>query len=185
MILSLYYYNIQWFHVILPHNSLGANFSEWWTLGFSRIFSDLEIHEPYYWIISHKWHFVQTVICHTLAMSTIIIVLYLCMVTTCTCICTGVSKNSRFSAVYVHKESSLIWPDPFLAQGIYSLQYKHPAHPCHSPWSYMPRSYQYDVLNYPAGPQLHGVCVTYSHLLLSPWTLECIATYCSYAPLDL
>ena len=32
---------------------------------------------------------------------TVIVVLYPCMVTTCTCICTGVSKNSRFSAVYI------------------------------------------------------------------------------------
>ena len=33
----------------------------------------------------------------------------------------GVSKNSRFSIVYVHKESSLIWSDPFLVQDIYRL----------------------------------------------------------------
>ena len=44
-----------------------------------------------------------------------------------TCICTEVSKNSRFSTVYVHKESSLVWLDPFLARGVYRLQYKHPA----------------------------------------------------------
>ena len=56
-------------------------------------------------------------------MSTIIIFLYSCMVTTCTCICTGVTKNSRFSNV--HKESSLVWLDPFLAQSVYYLQYKH------------------------------------------------------------
>ena len=28
---------------------------------------------------------------------------------------------------YVHKESSVVWPDPFLAQGVYHLQYK-PGH---------------------------------------------------------
>ena len=69
----------------------------------------------------------KSVICHTLAMSNIIIVWYSCMITTCMslCICTGVSKNSRSSTIYVHKKTSLIWPDPFLVQGVYHLQYKH------------------------------------------------------------
>ena len=60
--------------------------------------------------ISYKGYIGKIVICHTLAMTTVIIFLYSCMVTTCTCICTGVSKNSRFSAIYVHKikESSLV-----------------------------------------------------------------------------
>ena len=40
-------------------------------------------------------------------MSIVIIILYLCMVTMCTYICTGVTKNSRSPAVYVHKESTL------------------------------------------------------------------------------
>ena len=57
----------------------------------------------------------------TLAMSTVIIFLYACMVTTCTCICTGVSKNSRSSIVYVHNESGLAWPDLFLEQAINHL----------------------------------------------------------------
>ena len=74
----------------------------------------------------------KTIICCTFAMSTIIIVLYLCMITTCTCICTGLSKNSRLFAVCVHKEPSLVWPDPFLAQHVYRLQYKY-----HPPWSYI------------------------------------------------
>ena len=69
----------------------------------------------------------KTIICCTLTMSTVIIVLSSCMVITCMCICIGVSRNSRFSAEYVHKESSLVWPDPFLVQGVYCLQYKHPA----------------------------------------------------------
>ena len=73
--------------------------------------------------ISYKAYMGKTVICCTLAMNTIIAVLYLCMVTTCTCICTGVSKNPIFSAVYVHKESSLVRPDLFLAQGVYRLLY--------------------------------------------------------------
>ena len=41
-----------------------------------------------------------------------------------TCKCIGVFIKSRFSAVYVDKESSLVRPEPFLAQGIYCLQYK-------------------------------------------------------------
>ena len=56
----------------------------------------------------------KTAICRTLAMSTVIIVLCSCTVTMCTCVCAGVSKNF-----------SLVWPDPFLAQGVYRLQYKH------------------------------------------------------------
>ena len=88
----------------------------------------------------------KTIICCTFAMSTIIIVLYSCMITTCTCICTGLSKNSRFSA---HKESSLIWLDHFLVQGIYHLQYKHPAKALSM--DVMLHSYLY-VLNYLAGP---------------------------------
>ena len=28
---------------------------------------------------------------------------------------------------YVHKESSLVWPDSFLVQSVYHLQYKHQA----------------------------------------------------------
>ena len=73
------------------------------------------------------------------------------MLTTCTCICTGVPKNSRFSAVYVHKEPSLVWPDPFLVQGVYHLQYTHPAKALSM--VIMLRSYVYlYVLNYLAGP---------------------------------
>ena len=41
----------------------------------------------------------------------------------CTYICTGVSKNSRSFAVYEHKESSLVWLDPFLVQSVYHLPY--------------------------------------------------------------
>ena len=93
------------------------------SFSFSRNFPDLEIHEPtseksHVRDILYKAYMAKTVICCSLAMNTIIIVLYSCMVTTCTCICTEVSKNSRFSPVYVHKESSLVWPDPFLVQGV-------------------------------------------------------------------
>ena len=56
---------------------------------------------------------------------------------------------------YVYtKKASLIWLDPFMVQGIYLLQCKCLAKPL-SIWSYMLRSYLYDVLNYLAGPQLH------------------------------
>ena len=58
--------------------------------------------------ISYKAYMGKIVICRTLAMS-IYHHLYSCMVTMCmcTCLCTGVSKNSRFSTVYVHKKFSL------------------------------------------------------------------------------
>ena len=71
--------------------------------------------------ISNKDYMGKTIICCTLTLSTVIIVLYSCMVTTYTCICTGVSKDSRFSIVYMCKEFSLVWPDTFLVQGIYRL----------------------------------------------------------------
>ena len=49
-------------------------------------------------------------------------------------ICTEVSKNSRFFVVlYVHKESSLIRLNPFLAQGVYRL---HPAKTLSMPGRY-------------------------------------------------
>ena len=60
--------------------------------------------------ISYKAYMGKIVICRTLAVSAM-----------CTCICTRVSKNSGFSTVYMYKESSLVWPDPFLVQGIYRL----------------------------------------------------------------
>ena len=75
------------------------------------------------------FHIGKTVICCRLPMSTIIIVLYSCMVTTCTCIYTGVSKNSRSSAVFVNKKSSLIQLDPFLVEVVYHMQHKSPAKP--------------------------------------------------------
>ena len=51
----------------------------------------------------------NTVICRTYVMSTIILVFHLCM-----CTCTGASKNSWSSIVYVYKKSNLVWPHPFL-----------------------------------------------------------------------
>ena len=102
----------------------------------------------------------KSVICRTITMSTVIIVLYSYMVTIGMCICTGVSKNSRFSTVYVRKEYSLVWLDPFLAQGVYRLQYKHLAKALSM--IIMLCSYLYDVLNYLAGPQLHVAYITYS-----------------------
>ena len=66
----------------------------------------------------------KTIVYCALKMSAMIIVLYSCMVIKCMCSCTGVSKNSRLSNVSVHKQSSLVWLDPIVAQGIYHLQYK-------------------------------------------------------------
>ena len=39
----------------------------------------------------------------------------------------GVQELKVLHNIYVYNESSLVWPDPFLVQGIYHLQYKHPA----------------------------------------------------------
>ena len=36
---------------------------------------------------------------------------------------------TRFIAVCMHKEPSLVWPDPFLEQHVYCLQYKYQAKP--------------------------------------------------------
>ena len=72
------------------------------------------------------------------------------MVTMCTCTCTEVSKNSRFSTVYVPKEkASLVLLGPFLAQGVHYLQYKHPAKALSM--IFVLHGYLY-VLNYLAGP---------------------------------
>ena len=74
----------------------------------------------------HTW---KTVICCRLPVSTVIIVLHSCVVITCTCIFTGVYKNSRSSAVFVNKKSSPIQLDPFLVEVDYHMQYKSPAKP--------------------------------------------------------
>ena len=105
--------------------------------------------------IPYKVYMGKIIMCRALTMSTVIIALYLCMATTCTCICTGVSKNSRSSAVYVHNESGLNWPDLFLEQAIYHLQYKYPVMP-------FAMVIYATLLNYLAGPQLHVAYVTYS-----------------------
>ena len=91
--------------------------------------------------ILYKVNIGTTVICFTLTMNTIIIVLCSCMVTTCIllCICTKAYKNSRSSGINVHKESDLVWPDPFLVRGDYCLQYT--TQQCYFPLSYMLRSY--------------------------------------------
>ena len=124
------------------------------SFSFSRNFPNLKFTSPtteksHVSDISYKGYMGKTIICRTLTMSIVIMVLYSCMVTTCTCICTRVSKNSRFFAVYLHKESSLVRLDSFLAQGIYRLQYKHPTKVLSV--VIMLSSYLY-VLNYLAGP---------------------------------
>ena len=119
--------------------SLGANFLKWWTLSFSRDFPDLEIHEPIYWKFSSERHFVQSlatsysymntiITCHAYACSTstVIIVLYSCMVITYMCTCTEASKNSwSFCSICAQSIQSHV-TKPFLAQGVNRLQYKHP-----------------------------------------------------------
>ena len=120
--------------------------------------------------ISYKAYMGKTIICRTFAMSTVIIGLYLCMVTTCTCVCTGVSITLRFSKAYtyVHKESSLIWPNSFLAQGVYHLQYQHPA----KALSMVVRLHSYlYVLNYLTGLAhncMQHILHSASYQLLSP-----------------
>ena len=111
--------------------------------------------------VSYNVYMGKTVICHTLAMSTIVIVLYSSIVTSHMCICTGVSKNSRFSTVYVHKESSLIWPDTSYGAGHLAITYSISPLPCHLPWLYIPHSGYLYVLNCLADPQLHVPYATF------------------------
>ena len=58
--------------------SLDTNFPKWWTLGFSRNFPSLEIHEPKYRKfhvinISNKFYMGKAIICCAHVMSTVII----------------------------------------------------------------------------------------------------------------
>ena len=89
--------------------------------------------------ISYKAYTGETVICRTLAMSTVIIVLQLFVhgdhararLYVQRCLRTQDSPQQ----LYVHKESSLVWSNSFLTQGVYRLQprlqprlqHKHPA----------------------------------------------------------
>ena len=137
--------------------------------------------------ISYEVYMGKTIICLIFAMNTIIIVLYLCMVTACTCICTGASKNSRRSStVYsmcrrnlVLYGRTLFWSRVFITCSISAL-------PCHAPWSYMLGNYLY-VLNYLAGPLLHVriIILYYAHLATN-FTLNFgVSSYiatCSYTP---
>ena len=85
--------------------------------------------------ILYKVYMGKTIINHTLTMSTVIMVLYSCMVTTCTCICTTESKNSRSFTAYVHKECGLVWQDLFWCSPFITCSIR--TQPCHSPWLYM------------------------------------------------
>ena len=164
------------------------------SLTFSRNFPNLEIYKPYYGKshvsdISYKAYMGKTIICHRLALSTIIIVLYSCMVTTCTCICTGVSINSRFSKAYtyVHKKSSLVWPDSFLAQGVYRLQYQHPAKALSVVVMLCSYLYVLDYLTGLAHNFMQHILRSASYYFhLKVWTEQLIAitTCCSYGPID-
>ena len=77
---------------ILPNNEPLASFAE--------IFPISKFTSPTTeYLIWYENYMGKTVICRTLAMSTAVIVLYSCMVTTCTCVYTEVGRKSRFSAV--------------------------------------------------------------------------------------
>ena len=99
--------------IYIPYNGLfspGANFPKWQILySFSRSFCYQKFTRPttekvHVSDISYKVDIGNTVVCRTLTLSTIIIDLYSCLVTMCTCICTGVFKNSRFSTVHCKKK---------------------------------------------------------------------------------
>ena len=70
--------------------------------------------------ISYKAYMSKTVICCTHVISTIIILLYSCICAwsprVCVCVyvkeCLRTQDSLQYS--YVHKESSLVWPDPFM-----------------------------------------------------------------------
>ena len=80
--------------------------------------------------ISYKAYMGKTIICRTLIISTVIIALYSCTVTTCICICTGVSENLRFSVVYMCTNNlvsygwTLVQHRVFIACSIDLVQFK-------------------------------------------------------------
>ena len=82
----------------------------------------------------------KSMICFALAMCTIIIVFYSCMVTTCTCICTGVTKNSRSSACSMCTKDLVLYGQTLLQHRAF-ITCSMSTHPSHSPWLYMLRSY--------------------------------------------
>ena len=110
--------------------------------------------KPHVSDISYKGYIGKTIICRTLIMSTI-----------STCICTGVSKNSGLSAVYEHRETSLVWLYPFLVHDIYCLQYKHPAKPLSM---VIMLCMQLSICTGRPSPQLHVAYIMFSQLLLLP-----------------
>ena len=125
--------------------------------------------------ISYKAYIGKAIICLTLAKSTVIIILYLCMITTC-----------RFSVVHVHKESSLVWPDSFIAQGVYHLQYKHPTKALSM--VIMLHSYLYVLagLAHNCMQHMSHSASYYFHLKLWIEQLQLqLATCCSYTSIDL
>ena len=68
--------------------------------------------------ISYKAYMSKTVICCTLSISTIIILLYSCIRAWSLRVRVYVKVRPRtqdsLQYSYVHKESSLVWPDPFM-----------------------------------------------------------------------
>ena len=69
--------------------------------------------------------------------------------------------NSRFSKVYMHKELNFVWLNPFLAQGVYCLQYKHPAKALSMVVMLRIAIICAELSSRP-GPQLHVAHVTFS-----------------------
>ena len=125
----------------------------------------------------------KTVICCTSMMSTLFIVFHLCMVTTCMCPCTGVSKNSWSSTVSVNKKSNLVWPNSFLMQGSNRLQYKQLAMLLAMAISLAMVVYATclcNVLNFTAGPQLHVAYVIASYYFcVELWNTQ-LLVLCSF-----
>ena len=78
----------------------------------------------------------KTVIWCTSVMSTLFIAFHSCMVTTCMCVCTGVSKNSWSSTVSVDKNLILCGQTLFLCKAVIACSMS--PWPCHLPWLYMP-----------------------------------------------
>ena len=118
---------------LLPYSrllSLGTNFPNSEPLALAEIFLIQKFMSPtteksHMSDILYKVQMDTTIIFCTPTMITVIILLYSCTITTCTCIIQeSLHINSRSFAIYVHKESSLTGLDPFLVQGIYCLQYK-------------------------------------------------------------
>ena len=104
--------------------------------------------------ISYKVYMSKIIICHTLAMSTVIVILYSCMVTMCMCIYVQGCVRTSDPLQYICKKNLVSYGQIYFC--IYHLQYKCLAMPLT-----MALNYLY-VLNYLAGSRLHVAYVMYS-----------------------